>query len=237
MNVAAALTLSLTLKDSAVYAVILISTIHHYIWCIHKDVKHLSHYVDWLFYSVDSSCLFKKLFTPIQDTSVLNYEVLWQQFVLYLLQTQHLSGLKVRDFTLNTAQEHTLDQLTQVLLQLSIEDSMSTVTITLTQNEDNVSRLMMIITALQTLLQQLERTILREHTTNNSDMSPLMHFLSTLTWNSEHNVWSSTSQFYSILSQMVYLLCIVTIKDVIPLDNHDEINCVNAVKKYTECYL
>ena len=31
MNVAAALTLSLTLKDLAVYAVILCSAIHHYI--------------------------------------------------------------------------------------------------------------------------------------------------------------------------------------------------------------
>ena len=78
MNVAAALTLLLTLKDSAVYAVILILTIHHYIWCIHEGVKHLSHYVSQLFYFVDSSCLFKKSFTPIQDTSVLNYEVLWQ---------------------------------------------------------------------------------------------------------------------------------------------------------------
>ena len=78
MNVTAALTLSPTLKDSAVYTVILISAIHHYIWHIHKDIKHLSHYVSQLFYSVDSLCLFKKLFTPIQDTSVLNYEVLWQ---------------------------------------------------------------------------------------------------------------------------------------------------------------
>ena len=65
INIAATLTLSLTLKNLTVYAVILILTIHHYIWCIHKGAKHLSHYVDWLFYSVDSSCLFKKLFTPI----------------------------------------------------------------------------------------------------------------------------------------------------------------------------
>ena len=101
MNVAAALTLSLTLKNSAVYAVILILVIHHYIWHIHKDIKHLSHYVSQLFYSVDSSCLSKKPFTLIQDTSVLNYEVLWQQFMLYLLWTWHLSGLKARDFTLN----------------------------------------------------------------------------------------------------------------------------------------
>ena len=112
MNVAAALTLSPTLKNLTVYAVIFILTIYHYIWCIYKDIKHLSHYVSQLFYSVDSSCLFKKLITPIQDMSVLNYEVLWQQFVLYLLQTWHLLGLKARDFTLNTAQEHTLDQLT-----------------------------------------------------------------------------------------------------------------------------
>ena len=74
----------MTLKNSAVYTIILISAIHHYIWHIHKDIKHLSHYVGQLFYFVDSSCLFKKPFTPIQDTSVLNYEVLWQQFVLYL---------------------------------------------------------------------------------------------------------------------------------------------------------
>ena len=76
INVAAALTLSLTSKNLAVYAVILILTIHHYIWHIHKDIKHLSYYVGQLFYSVDSSCLSKKLFTPIQDMSVLNYEVL-----------------------------------------------------------------------------------------------------------------------------------------------------------------
>ena len=36
---------------------------------------------------------------------------------------------------------------------------------------------------------------------------------------------------------MVYLLHIVTIKDVISLDNCDEIDCINTVKKYTECYL
>ena len=65
MNVAAALTLPLTLKNLAVYAVILILTFHHYIWHIHEDTKHLSHYVSQLFYYVDSSCLSKKLFTPI----------------------------------------------------------------------------------------------------------------------------------------------------------------------------
>ena len=96
---------------------------------------------------------------------------------------------------------------------------------------------MMITTALQTLLQQLEHMNLCEHTANNLGVSPLMHFLSALTWNSEHSVWLSTSQFCSILSQVVYLLHIVAIEDVIPLDNHDEIDCVNAVKKYTECYL
>ena len=237
INVAAALTLPLTLKDLTVYAVILILTIYHYIWHIHKDIKHLSHYVDQLFYSVDSSCLFKKPFTSIQDSSVLNYKVLWQQFVLYLLWTQHLLGLEARGFTLNTAQEHTLDQLTWVLLQSDIEDSMSTVTITLTQNEDDISRSMMITTVLQTLLQQLEHMILCERTVNNPGVSSLMHFLSTLTWNSEHSVWSSTSQFHSILSQVVYLLCIVTIEDVIPLNNHDKIDCINAVKKYAEHYL
>ena len=76
MNVAAALTLSLTLKNLTVYTVILILTIHHYIWCIYKDTKHLSHYVSQLFHFINSLCLFKKLFTLIQDTSVLNYEVL-----------------------------------------------------------------------------------------------------------------------------------------------------------------
>ena len=180
MNVAAALTLLLTLKNSAVYAVILILAIHHYIWCIHKGTKHLSHYVSQFFYSVNSSCLFKKLFTLIQDMSVLNYEVLWQQFVLYLLWTQHLSGLKVRDFILNSAQEHTLDQLTQILLQSDIKDSMITVIITLTQNKDDVSRSIMITAALQTLLQQLERMILCECTVNTSGVSSLMHFLSAL---------------------------------------------------------
>ena len=157
--------------------------------------------------------------------------------MLYLLQTQHLSGLEARDFTLNAAQEHTLDQLAQVLLQPGIEDSMSTVTITLTQNKGDVSRSMVITTVLQTLLQQLERTILCKHTTNNSGMSPLMHFLSALTWNSEHSVWLSISQFHSILFWVMYLLHIVTIKDVISLDNHDKIDCIDAVKKYTECYL
>ena len=76
INVAAALTLSLTLKNSAVYVIILILTICHYIWCIYKDIKHLSHYVSWLFYSVNTSCLFKKPFTSIQDMLVLNYRVL-----------------------------------------------------------------------------------------------------------------------------------------------------------------
>ena len=95
----------------------------------------------------------------------------------------------------------------------------------------------MIITVLQILLQQLRHTILCEYTVNNLDVSPLMHFLSTLTWNSEHSVWSSAGQFCLILSQVVYLLYIVTIKDVIPLDNQDKIDCVDAVKKYTECYL
>ena len=95
----------------------------------------------------------------------------------------------------------------------------------------------MITTVLQTLLQQLERTILCEHTTNNSDVSPLMHFLSTLTWNSEHSVWSSTGQFCPILSQVVYLLCIITIEDVISLNNCDKIDCIDTVKMYTKCYL
>ena len=73
-----------------------------------------------------------------------------------------------------------LDQLTQILLQSEIKDFIITVTITLTQNEDDVSKLMMIITALQTLLQQLEHMILCEYTINNSDVSSLMHFLSAL---------------------------------------------------------
>ena len=64
-----------------------------------------------------------------------------------------------------------------------------------------------------------------------------MHFLSTLTWNSEHGVWSSISQFCLILFWVVYLLHIVAIEDVIPLDNHDEIDCIDAVKKYIKCYL
>ena len=95
----------------------------------------------------------------------------------------------------------------------------------------------MIITVLQTLLQQLEHMILCECTVNNSGMSPLMHFLSTLTWDSEYSVWSSAGQFHPILSQVMYLLHIVTIKDVISLDNYDEIDCINVVKKYTKHYL
>ena len=95
----------------------------------------------------------------------------------------------------------------------------------------------MIAAALQTLLQQLGRMILCKHTANNLGMSPLMHFLDTLTWNSEHSVWSSAGQFCLILFWVVYLLYIITIKDVISLENCDEIDCVNAVKKYTECYL
>ena len=35
----------------------------------------------------------------------------------------------------------------------------------------------------------------------------------------------------------MYLLHIVTIKDVIFLHNCDKIDCINTVKKYTECYL
>ena len=35
----------------------------------------------------------------------------------------------------------------------------------------------------------------------------------------------------------MFLLHIITIKDIIPLDNCDEIDCINAVKKYTKCYL
>ena len=65
INTAAALILSLTLKNLSVYKVVLISVIYHYIWHIHEDIKHLSHYVSWLFYSVDSSCLFKKSFILI----------------------------------------------------------------------------------------------------------------------------------------------------------------------------
>ena len=95
----------------------------------------------------------------------------------------------------------------------------------------------MITTVLQTLLQQLKHMILHEHITNNSGVSPLIHFLSALTYNSEHSIWSSVSQFCSILSQMMYLLHIIIIKDVISLDNHDKIDCINTIKKYTECYL
>ena len=35
----------------------------------------------------------------------------------------------------------------------------------------------------------------------------------------------------------MYLLHIIAIKDVIPLDNHDKIDCVDAIKKYTKQYL
>ena len=35
----------------------------------------------------------------------------------------------------------------------------------------------------------------------------------------------------------MYLLHIVTIKDVISLDNCDKIDCIDTVKKYTEHYL